>query len=83
MKQDEEFNLYNEENREELTEADEIDPAEQGFMQGYDDESNPSQCANCGRVLERDFIEQELKEEKYRFCCEDCALKFEKKVEHA
>jgi hypothetical protein len=32
MKEDEEFNLYGEEAREELSEADELNPEEEGFM---------------------------------------------------
>ena len=83
MKEDEEFNLYKEENRQELTEADELNPEEEGFMQGYDEEINPSECAACGKILEKDFIEEQIKDETYKFCSEDCANKFEKKLEHA
>ncbi len=82
MKEDEEFNLYNEESREELSEADELDPEEAGFMQGYDEESNPAECATCKAVLGKNFVEEQIKDETYRFCSEDCADKFEKKKEH-
>ena len=82
MKDDEEFNVYNEENREELVDAGEIEPEEDGFMQGYNEESDPSKCANCGKTLVRDFIEEKIKDETYRFCCDDCASKFERDKEH-
>jgi hypothetical protein len=82
MNENEEFNLYKEENAEELTESDEIQPEEEGFMQGYNDEYNPTECANCGKVIEKEFIEEKIKEEIFRFCSEECASKFERKEEH-
>lgn len=82
MKEDEEFNLYTGESREELSDADGLDPEEAGFMQGYDEETNPSECATCGKILGKDFIEEQIKEETYRFCSEECANKFERQKEH-
>ena len=82
MNENEEFNVYKEENREELTEADQIDPEEEGFMQGYEEESNPSECAHCGKVLGEEVVERAIKDETYRFCCEEHADKFERQKEH-
>jgi hypothetical protein len=84
MKGDEEFNVYKEENREELTEADEIDPKEEGFMKGYEEDTNPSECALCGKTLSREgeIVERVIKEETYMFCCEEHASKFELQKEH-
>ncbi len=82
MKENEEFNLYNEKSREELSDADELDPEEAGFMKGYDEDSNPAECANCEKVLEEHFVEKQISEETYRFCSDECADKFERQKEH-
>tara|TARA_Y100000310_G_scaffold339460_1_gene432152 strand:+ start:2020 stop:2271 length:252 start_codon:yes stop_codon:yes gene_type:complete len=82
MNENEEFNVYKEENAEELTDSDEINPEEEGFMQGYNEDHNPSECANCGKILIKGFIEEKIKDETYRFCSEECASKFERKEEH-
>ncbi len=83
MKGDEEFNVYKEENREELTEADEIDPKEEGFMKGYEEDADPSECALCGKILSNeDVVERVVKEETYMFCCDEHASRFEIQKEH-
>ncbi len=71
-----EVNVYNE--AEELEENDEINPGEEGFMQGYEDDIDESKCANCRMVLEgKGFIEEEIDGKKYRFCSRKCADAFE------
>ena len=83
MEDEKEFNVYNEEARGELVDADEIDGSEEGFMKGYEEDVNPSKCSNCGKVLTTgDFIEETIEGESHRFCSDDCATKFELKKEH-
>ena len=77
----EDFDVYNK--TEELEEADEIDEAEAGFMKGYEDNIDESTCSNCKTVLEgTNFIEEEIKGKKYRFCSSKCLETFELKKEH-
>lgn len=63
-----------------LTEdEDEMHIEEQGFMQGYKERGKMAICQNCGRVLERDIVEEEFKGEIYRFCSSECATKYEER----
>ncbi len=64
--------IYSEEGREELEEEDEIDELEEG--------ARMAECANCGKVLTEEVIEEEIDDETYRFCSERCASKFNKKL---
>ncbi|MBT3394841.1 hypothetical protein HOA59_01430 [archaeon] len=82
MDETKEQNLYGEKGREEAGDGDEINEAEEGFMKGYDEESNPSECANCHTILEDEFVEEDFEGSTYRFCSEECARKFEIKKEH-
>ena len=82
MFEEEERNVYSDEAREELTDSDEINEAEDGFMKGYEEETNTSECANCHSVLTDDVIEEEFDGELCRFCSEECATKFEEKKQH-
>ncbi len=75
----EEKDIYSDESREELGDGDEIDEVEEGFMKGYS-EDHMAECANCGKILERDVVEEEIEDETYRFCSERCAKKFEEKL---
>ena len=77
-----EQNIYHEESREALTESDEIDEVEEGFMKGYDEDKNPAECATCKTILEDVFVEEEINGETYRFCSEECAKKFKEKQQH-
>jgi hypothetical protein len=82
MEGNKEANVYKEDYREELRDADEISADEEGFMQGYDDESNPAECAYCKKILEEDIVEREIDGELYRFCSEEHAEKFERQKNH-
>ncbi len=71
-----EFNVYNE--AEKLKENDEIDPEEEGFMKGYEDDIDESSCSNCNKILEdTDFIEEDINGKVHRFCSRKCADAFE------
>ena len=68
--------IYEEDERDELEEEDEISPEEEGFMKGYTEGSKMSECPKCGRVLVKDFVEKEINNEIYRFCSNACANSF-------
>lgn len=70
--------IYTGAGREVAEEEDEISDVEEGFMEGYEEDENAAKCANCGKILEDDFIEKEKDEEILRFCSERCALKYER-----
>ena len=83
MNEEKEQNLYGGKARETLEENDEISEAEEGFMKGYDEDVNPSECANCHELLDDIAVHEEIINNKeYRFCSESCAEKFERKKEH-
>jgi len=77
-----EDDVYSDDAIEGKLEADEIDEIEEGFMKGYNEEESMAECANCGKILTEDIVEEEFDGELFRFCCEDCARKFEQKHAH-
>jgi hypothetical protein len=79
--EEQELSVYNDKAREELSEADEIDSDEAGFMKGYESEADAAFCDTCKKILTRDHIEKEINTEVYTFCSEECAEDFEKKKE--
>jgi len=86
MAKDEEINeeeIYSEEGREALVEDDEIEPWEEGFMEGADSGGKGAKCRKCGKILEEmdDVVEKEIDGELYRFCSDECAEKLEEKRE--
>ncbi len=77
--EEEEKDIYSEGGREKLVEDDEIEPWEQGFMQGAEGGGQGAKCRKCGKPLvDKEIVEKEIDGENYRFCCEECANKFEK-----
>lgn len=71
--------IYSEEGREELVESDEIEPWEEGFMEGADSDGQQAKCRKCGKILTgTDLVEKEIKGELMWFCSDNCAEKFEK-----
>ncbi|MBD3309703.1 hypothetical protein GF351_00635 [Candidatus Woesearchaeota archaeon] len=73
-----EEDVYSEEGREKLVEDDEIEPAEEGFMEGAEEKGEMAKCENCGKILDTDdkssIVERELDGEKHWFCSEKCAM---------
>ncbi len=67
--------IYEEKERDELEEEDEITPTEEAFMEGYEEEEKVAECAKCKKPLleMKSTIERELKGKHYRFCSEKCA----------
>lgn len=75
---DKEEDIYTDEGREVAEEDDMITNEEEGFMEGYEEQSRATKCAKCKVILEDDFIEEEINGEEYRFCSEKCAETFKK-----
>ena len=73
--------VMDDESVDEAEESDEIDELEEGFIKGYEEDTNMTECANCHRILTDKLIEQEIGGEVFRFCSEKCAEKFEKRHE--
>jgi len=82
MKEGRESNVYEDDYREEMSDADEIDIEEEGFMQGYEEEKNPAECAYCGKILKKEIVEREIDGEIYMFCSDIHADKFERQKDH-
>ena len=71
-----ERDIYDEEERSELEESDEISPEEEGFMKGYEEGKKMASCPKCGRALGAEFVEREIHDEIYRFCSAHCSESF-------
>ena len=70
--------IYEEEGQEDLEQNDEITESEEGFMEGYEHGPHEAKCAECGVVLvNQDIVEEEINEDHYHFCSEECAAAFE------
>ena len=69
--------IYSEEGRKKLVEEDEIEPWEEGFMEGADEDGQHAKCRKCGKPLADDVVEREIEGELYWFCSDECAEKYE------
>lgn len=70
--------VYDEEGREKLTEDGEIEPWEEGFMEGAAGKGKAGHCAVCGKPLSDEHegvIEKEIDGKKVTYCSEECAEK--------
>jgi YHS domain-containing protein len=76
--------VYSEEGRESLVEDDEMEPWEQGFMKGAEDDGQGAKCRKCGKVLlgPDSIVEKEIDGKIYRFCSEECAEKYEEDLKN-
>lgn len=75
--------IYDEEDREQLVEDDEIEPWEEGFMKGAEGGGQDAKCRTCGKVLmgPEDIVEKKIKGHILRFCSELCGDSFEDKLD--
>jgi len=56
----------------------EADAPEEGFIKGYAEDEEVSECAECGgAVKEEKKLTKEFDSESFIFCCKDCAKDFE------
>jgi len=72
-----EEDVYTEEGREELEESDEIDPWEEGYIEGVKGKETLT-CRRCKKIIIGEPIEREIDHEIYWFCSEKCATEFKK-----
>lgn len=78
--------VYTEEGRDELMENEEIEPWEEGFVEGAEGEEQKGikgDCPTCKKPLgDRDegVIEKMVDGEILYFCCEECAEEYESKI---
>lgn len=77
-----EADVYSEAGREDLVEADELEPDEEGFMEGAEEKGELGHCATCHKVLDTDdkenVIERRIKGDIVWFCSENCAVNYGK-----
>lgn len=75
---EDEDGIYEENERDELEEEDEITPTEEAFMEGYEEEEKVAECAKCGKTLleVEKVVEREFKGKHYRFCSEKCGRSY-------
>ena len=74
--------VYSEEGREKLAEDDEMEPFEQGFMEGAEGRGKKNSCAECGKQISEDdenIVEREIEGEVKWFCSEEHAENYAKK----
>jgi hypothetical protein len=70
--------VYSEEGREKLEEDDELEPWEEGYMEGAEHKGEQGMCAHCRKVLDQEkdqIVEKEVKGRVLWFCSEECASK--------
>ena len=60
--------VYSDNFNESLEDNDEISEAEEGFMQGYNEDDIVKECKNCQNILDDHFIEQEISNKRHGFC---------------
>lgn len=73
-----EEDVYTEEGREDLTESDEIELWEEGYVEGVKGKKTLI-CRNCKRVIVGAPIEKEIEHKIYWFCSDRCAENFKKR----
>ena len=73
-----EEDVYTEEGRDELTESDEIESWEEGYVEGAKGKETLT-CRNCKKVIVESPIEREIEHEIHWFCSDRCAEIFKKR----
>ena len=63
--------------KEKLTEEEDL---ESGFMDGYSDDDEVEECAECGSAIHEKRIVKSIEGEEYIFCSEICAKEFEETI---
>lgn len=74
-----EEDVYTEEGRQELLDADEISDTEEGVAEGFEHGDVKVNCNQCGAVLtDENTFEREINGEFYQFCSIKCAEQYTK-----
>ena len=54
---------------------------DEGFIDGFMEEEEAAECAECGgAVTEEKKVTKQIEEEEYTFCSEECAKEFQESV---
>ena len=56
------------------------DTTEEAFLQGYLDEEDMEECAECGEVLREKTISKTFEGEMQQFCSADCVEDYEESM---
>jgi len=71
--------VYDDEARESLLEDDEIEPWEEGFMEGAEMDGQDAKCKKCGGVVTKEnAVEKRIAGEVCYFCSNKCLEEYEK-----
>ncbi len=58
-----------------------MESTEEGFVQGYAEDDEVLECAECGgAVKEEKKVVRQIEEDSYTFCSKDCADEFEESM---
>jgi len=81
QEQNDETDIYSDDSRAELVEDGEMSPEEEGFMEGFNEESKKITCAECKQIIidSNDAIQAEIDNEELLFCSEECYSKYKKR----
>ncbi|MBS1266054.1 MAG: hypothetical protein MAG795_00019 [Candidatus Woesearchaeota archaeon] len=82
MKESEDKDIYSHKAREKMVDSDEIEPWEQGFMQGAEGLGQDAKCRRCGEVFtgKDSVVESEIKGDIMRFCSARCVKKYKARL---
>ncbi|MBI2665246.1 hypothetical protein HYX12_01330 [Candidatus Woesearchaeota archaeon] len=79
---DEYSNGEKDDTEEQMVDAGGLDSSEEGFIKGYAEDEEVTECAECGvAVREEKKVVKEFDGESYTFCSKECAKDFEESVE--
>ncbi len=68
-------------NEEQPIDDEEIDTSEEGFIKGYAEDENVSECAECGSAIDKTKkISEEIDGENYVFCSKSCLEEFKESL---
>ena len=73
-----EGDIYDENERDEMVEDDEISPIEDAFMAGEEDRGELSECSYCGKMIgtnKSEVVEKVIDGKRHWFCSVECAEK--------
>jgi formamidopyrimidine-DNA glycosylase len=65
---------------EQLVEQDGMDGTEEGFMQGYSEEEEVIECAECGTAIHEKKITKEIDGESLNFCSVTCVVDYKESI---
>lgn len=66
---------------EEVKEVIDEEESEEGFMDGYSEDEEVEECAECGSAVEQETkVTRKVEGEDYVFCSKKCADEFEESI---